>query len=66
MVLNIRNLGNIWVRLVCFQKLKKLTLATIWTDNCDRTFPRLDYIESVGVTMSTMIAFIVNVNLMQV
>lgn len=66
MVLDTKNLGNVWARLDCFQKVKKLTLTIVWTDNCNRTFLRLDSIEFIGVSMSTMIAFVVNVNLMQV
>ena len=66
MILDIKNLGNVWARLICFPKgkVKKLTLTIVWTDNCDGTFFRLDSVEFIGVSMSTMIAFVVNVNLM--
>lgn len=66
MVLDIKNFGNVWARLVCFQRkvVKKLILTVVWTDNCDRTFLRLNSVEFIGVCMSTMIAFVVNVDLM--
>ena len=46
--------------------MKKLILTVVRTDNYDRTFLRLDSVEFIGVCMSTMIAFVINVDLMQV
>ena len=65
MVLDVKNFGNVWARLVCFKRktVKKLILTVVWTDNCDCTFLRLDSVVLIGVCMSTMIAFVVNVDL---